>query len=230
MGLFDIFKKVKQKENKEQNEQNEQIYKQEQQNEPQLPFEVFFSSNPNGTMQVDFYDKHPSAKQFYDTTRLVVDPRPMIMGNSEVLNAAVSWYGKNDAIVLDNSGNESGRRTIYRGILTQIDLNLLQTDANYCQIVMKDLLSQERVEKYLNQGMEENPEKPCGKYIGGVEKLQNVNVKFFDIAVGRESHYSDIMIRRRQEKAQRQEIERQKQINSKQEQIRKLQEEIDNIR
>ena len=224
MGLFDRFKKVKE----EPKEQIKQVY--EQPKEQQLPYDVFFSSNPNGTLQVDFYDKFPEAKQFYDCTRLVVDPNEISMMNGKVLNAAVSWYGRDDAIVLDDSGKECGSRAIYRGILAQIDLNLLKTDPTYCYIVMKQLLKRDRVESYLSQGLEENPEKPCGKYIGGVERIQNGYRKIFNMALGRESHYSNFMVNRRQEVAKEREMKKQQQINRKQEEIRRLQEEIDNMR
>ena len=217
MGLFERFKKVK-GEPKKQNVEQE------------LPFEVSFSTNQNGTFQVDFYDKFPKPRQFYDTTRLIVDPRPLVMNNKYVLNGAVSWYGQDDAIILDDRGQESGRRSLYRGILAQIDLNLLQTDANYCYTVMKQLLEKSRIEKYLCQGLEKNPERPCGKYIGGVEIIENEYKKIFDANIGRESHYSKLMIDRRRENDLKQQIEQEEQIRRKQEQINKIQEEIDNMR
>lgn len=181
-------------------------------------------------MQIDFYDKFAGPRQFYDTTRLIVDPRPLVMNNKYILNGAVSWYGRNDAIVFDENGQESGRRSLYRGVLTQIDLNLLQTDASYCYTVMKQLLEKSRVERYLSQGLEKNPQRPCGKYIGGVERMENGYRKVFDEAIGRESHYSRLMVDRRRENDLRHQREQEDKIRMKQEQIKKLQEEIDNIR
>ena len=153
MGLFDRFKKSKKEDTQVSTEQ-------------QLPFEVEFNTTTDGKLQVDFYDKQADFKQFYDTTRLIVNPVSINMGENQVLNGAVSWYGHDDAIYIDNYGNEMkvGRRNEYRGVLTQIDLNLLQTDANYCYMVMKNLLNKERVEKYLSQGLEDNPQMPWWSY------------------------------------------------------------------
>lgn len=221
MGLFDRFRKEK--------EQKEQPIIKEQVNE--LPFEVQFGETEDGRLQVDFYDNKADFKQFYDTTRLIANPQPLnSYGDKNVLNCIVSWYGQDDAQMLNKrTGQEIGRRAEYRGILAQIDLNLLQTDPNYCYIVMKGLLEKKRVEKYLDRGLEENPELPCGKYIGGIEEREGRYKKVFDPSVGRQSHYSNLMINRRKENREKQEISKQQEIENRKKQIEKLQAEIDDL-
>lgn len=218
MGLLDRFRKNKEQENVRV-EQNE------------LPFNVEFAVTPDGRLQVDFYDKKADFKQFYDTTRLIANPQPInSYGDKNVLNCNVSWYGINDAEMLDpRTGQEIGRRADYRGVLAQIDLNLLQTDANYCYTVMKGLLDKKRVEKYLDRGLEETPDLPCGKYIGGIEQKENQYKKVFDPSVGRMSHYSNLMVRRRQDFRESQEIKRQRQIDSRRKEIERLEGEIEDL-
>lgn len=216
MGLLDKFRK-----NKEQENIQPQQY--------DLPFEVELKMIANDLIQIDFFDKQADFKQFYDTTRLVASYNPTSLGNNrDVLNCKVSWYGHNDAQILDG-GKESGRRAQYRGVLAQIDLNLLQTDANYCQAVMKGLLNQNRVEQYLDRGLEENPDMPCGKYIGGIIEKDGKYRKSFDPNIGRQSHYSDLMVNRRKEYRENQEMRRQQQIEDRRKQIEKLQSEIDSM-
>lgn len=216
MGLLDKFIKNKEQENI--------------QYEPkELPFEVEVKMLNDELIQIDFFDKKADFKQFYDTTRLVASYNPTSLGNNrDVINCKVSWFGHNDAQML-YEGKEIGRRVEYRGVLAQIDLNLLQTDANYCYTVMKGLLNKERVEKYLDRGLEENPTEPCGKYIGGIIVKDGKYGKSFDPYIGRESHFSNLMVNRRREYRENQEKRRQQQIDEKRRQMEQLQGEIDRL-
>lgn len=56
------------------------------------------------------------------------------------------------------------RRTDYNEVLAQINVYLLQTDPNYCYIVIKELLDKKRVEGYLYRGLQKDAEQPCGMY------------------------------------------------------------------
>jgi len=224
MGLLDRFRKNKQ----------EEIVKEEMVQTKQYvpPFGVEFKMINDGLIQVDFYDGNAEFNQFYDTTRLIANPQPIkAYGNDNVLNCKVSWYGENDVQMIGDDAKEIGRRVQYRGVLAQIDLNLLQTDREYCYTVMKGLLNKKRVEQYLDRGLQENPEKPCGKYIGAVMQKENGDgyCKVFDERIGRQSHYSDLMVNRRIEHRKQQEMLRQKQIDDRRKQIEKLQGEIDSL-
>ena len=182
-------------------------------------------------LQVEFHDTTANFKQIYDITRLLINKRPLIMSGKEVYNCLVSWYGSEDCQIFnEKSGSfESPRSIEYRNILAQIDLNLLQNDPDYCKIVMQNLLNIERVEKYLDMGLEETPERPCGKYIGGVMKFGNQYKKFFSEAIGKASHNSETMITKRKRHIERIEYAKKMAIEKKKAEIAKLQTEIDDL-
>lgn len=224
MGFFDRFKKS-----------DKQIIEDtvnNRQPEGQLPFNVEYSPTSNGNLQIEFYDEDSDFKKFYDTTRLIVSRQPLNIEGHQVYNCAVSWYGQNDCQMLDEKTGkfDSLRAQEYRGVLAEIDLELLQSDQNYCSMVMKGLLDKQRVERYLENGLQETPEHPCGKYIGGVRKTEEGYGKFFSIIVGQASHNSELMIKRRQQRREMVEAKKQKAIADKKAQIEKLQNELDSMK
>ena len=218
MGFFDRFKK--------NNVKNENV-----QSVKELPFDIEYSQLANGNLQVEFYEKDVNSEKPYDTTRLIVGTTPLNMAGHRVYNCAASWYGRGDCCILNKETGkmESLRATQYRGVFTEINLELLQKDKNYCYMVMKGLLDKERVEKYLENGLQENPKKPCGKYIGGISKTEKGYEKFFTEEVGMASHNSKLMVERRQENRLKVEAIKQHDIEAKKEQIRKLQSELDEM-
>jgi hypothetical protein len=223
MGFFDRFKKC--------DKQNESNVANNRQQVTQLPFDIEYKPTLNGNLQVEFYDNDRDFKKFYDTTRLIIGRQPLNIEGHQVYNCAVSWYGQNDCQILDKKTGlfDSLRAQEYRGVLAEIDLELLQTDPNYCNMVMKELLDKQRVERYLESGLQETPEQPCGKYIGGVRQTERGYGKFFSTVVGRASHNSDLMINRRKEHREMIELQRQNAIENKKAQIKKLQSELDSM-
>lgn len=209
MGFFDRFKRKDSHSNKV--------------SDKQLSSNIQYSMTSDGRLQIDFYDENADFKQFYDTTRLIINTKPLIMADHEIYNCIVSWYGKNDAIM------PGGRREEYRGVLAELDLGLIN-DHNYCSALMKLLLEKKRVERYLEDGLKETPEVPCGKYIGGVMRSEeNEYEKFFSTPVGEASHNSDLMVNRRKEYRENLEIKRQQDIAKKQQEIIRLQQEVDQM-
>jgi len=203
-------------------------------NKPQIaeqpPFDIEYEIISDGRLKVEFYDRNPEFKNFYDTTRLIINTTPLNLENHRIYNCSVSWYGENDAVMFNReNGREEGRRADYRGVLAELDLSLLQNDPDYCNVLMKDLLDKKRVEKYLEEGLQENPQNPCGKYIGGVKQTENGYRKFFSSVVGRASHNSELMVERRRALRERQERARQEAIKNKEAQIQKLQREIEEM-
>ncbi len=162
MGFFDRFKK--------KDKQNTGNVVNNRQSVERLPFNVEYSQISNGNLQVEFYDKNSDFKKFYDTTRLIIGRQPLNIEGHQVYNCAVSWYGQDDCQMFDEKTGkfDSLNAQEYRGVLAEIDLDLLQSDPNYCNMVMKGLLDKQRVERYLENGLQETPDQPCGKYIGGV--------------------------------------------------------------
>lgn len=221
MGILDKFRNKKQNvnpiDNRPQKEKKE--------------FDVTYGVTTDARLQVEFHDNEADFKQFYDITRLIVSGSPLNIAGQEVYDCMVSWYGSSDCHVLDKRTGQldSPRATAYRGVLAQIDLDLLQKNPEYCNAVMKGLLNRMRVERYLEQGLQETPKQPCGKYIGGVRENESGYEKFFMQPVGQANHDSDFMRNRRQENRERLEAARQSAIASKQSQIAKLQAEIDGM-
>lgn len=222
MGFLDKFKN-NEAAKKRQNTVSQSTAKQE------LPFDIKYTKNSEGKLQIDFYDKNAEFRQFYDTTRLIIDDNISNVGNKALRDCRISWYGQDDAIMFDREGNEISSRTAYRNITTNIDFNLLQNDPNYCIALMKSLLNKKRVEEYLNRGMNENPEVPCGKYVGEIRKIDNMYKKVFDKTEGERSHYSQEMINVRREFSRTQEEKRQQKILEKREMMAKLQSEVDEL-
>lgn len=161
-----------------------------------LSFEVQTKTTSDGRLQIDFYEKDADFKQFYDTTRLIIDSNGLSVGNHLIHNCMVAWYRQEDNI---NAANKEVRRLYYKTVLAEIDLKLLKSDSNYCNKVMKELLSKKSVEKYLENGLEEKTDFPCGNYIGGVRKVDNVYQRIFTREVGKYSHDSEYMINKRRE-------------------------------
>lgn len=183
----------------------------------QLPFYVEFRQTSKGYLQIEFYDNNPDFWQFYDITKLIVDRQPLNIKGRQVYNCAVSWYRRDACIMFDEKLTE---------VLAEIVLELLQSDPNYCYSIMKNLLNKQRVEIYLERGLQETPFISCGKYIGGIKSPEKGYNKFFCIDVGLASHNSELMINRRQEHRQMLEAQEQRNIAYKKAEIERLQREI----
>ena len=215
MGIFDRFKK---------RENNIEKTKEQIQND--LPFDVSFQTRRDGSLQVDFYDKKADFRKLYDSTRLIMQGTVNVNGDY-VKDCLVSWYNRDNVMFIDNP--DAGHD--YQNILADIDGQRLQTDAEYCQTVMAKLLEKNRVENYLNRGLEEQPtEMPCGNYIGGVRwREDGCWGKYFSPRTGIAVHNSDLMKRKRFEHRQEREYKKQEQIRARQEQIKRLEQEIKDI-
>lgn len=223
MGLLDRFKKNKQKE-------MPTAEKSAMEMKNVRPYEIRYQRMKNGNLQIDYLEKRVDPNKFYDTTRFIVDPRPLDMSGHQIYNGAVSWYGDDDCKMLDEKTGQldSLRATAYRGVLTEIDIRQLQTNPEYCSAVMTRLLDQKRVIEYLNDGLSEKPKKaPCGKYVGGIRENPEEPgkyQKFFSPDVGMVSHYSNLMVGRRQEIKDYNQRKRQEELRNK----RAMRERLDN--
>lgn len=217
MGLFNIFKKETNKTT------NNNINK-------ELPFDITYTVLPNGNYKVELKD-NSYVENSYDTTRLLISKNPLKLANRAVYNCAVSWYNSNHTEFYNNETGkfENVSAESYRGVLAELDLHLLQTDKKYCYLLMKRLLDKERVERYLADGLKDVPEMPCGKYIGGIQKIDNQYQKFFSQDVGLASHESDLMKNRRKELKEKLNKEREEKIAIKRAQMATLQSEIDDL-
>ena len=219
MRLLDRFRKKQSEKNQIHEETNNE-----------LPFDIEFSIMPDGCFKIEFFDKQADFKQFYDVTRLIVNPKTINICGESMHNCLISWYGNNDAIMFDENGRDIGNRSQYKRILVGINLELLRKDPEYCSILMKGLLNKKRVEEYLNRGLQENPDIPCGIYVGEIIKTSENNYrKYFSNKVGMMSHNSGYMVNKRNEKRKAEE-ERKHQLRAlTEEKIKKLQEELEEL-
>ena len=172
---------------------------------------ITIANNQNSALQFDFFDNNSHREDFYDTTRLIVILPPKYSrdgSNNPVYNCYVSWYGSDDAStfeqnnvsnlipqLLNNSelydkDNEAFRRDQMENVLVGLDLNALQSDANYCKIAMNNLLSEKRIKKeYLQSSLENR--RNSGNYVGGLRILPNGRYdKYFDQQLGQYVHNS----------------------------------------
>ena len=221
MGFLDIFKKQP----KNNVKGTPQPIKREKR--IQNPNSIEYSCTEDGRLVVELYEPNPGPRQFYDTTKLIIDNRVVDLDGRFVQNCMLAWYGQDDAIHLNSRGHDLGRRNQFRNILAEIDKNLLFEDESYCLAVMKQLLNQNRVEQYLSRGLEDTPEIPCGKYVGGIEQTSEGYEKMFYRNLGKASHYSREMCNKRQ--IIKEEIRRSREAvrAKKQAQIARLQQELE---
>ncbi len=194
----------------------------------QLPFHVEYSLTANGDLLVEFYDRKADFRQTYDTTRLRVGQKPFDLEGHQVYLGKISWGKFDDARILDPT-RQGEFYVDEQEILAELDLSLLQSDLNYCNMVMKYLLDKKRVERYLQSGLKENAEQPNGIYIGGVGVRENGYYKFFNERVGKASHHSDYMKGKRQQHREREEEQKRRYKERLKSQIEKLQDELDRM-
>ena len=183
MGFFDKFKKT---ELSTANQEN----KKEMQNEVDVPVTI----TEDGKIQVELYENEPKPGQFYNVTRLILDGKTKTIEGQKVCQGLVSWYGENDGVIEDKKTGKliRPREVAYKKILFQIDEKNFLNDPQYRYDVMKSLLNQSRVNRYLNEGLRDDSRKPCGNYIGGIYPGDGM-YKFFSPDIGKAVHNSDEM-------------------------------------
>lgn len=219
MGLFDRLRKKKEISVTNETHENENIL-----NMPKLTI------TQDGRLNAEF--NHNETREFYDTTKLTIDyNHPFMIAGQNLYNCVVAWDGRNDCRLLDSIDNSqiAGNRNDYKGVWLDIDLGKLQTDPNYCNVLMNELLLRSRVYQYIENGLKENPERPCGKYIGGVREQNGIYNKYFSATVGRAAHNDPFMVDRRAKLREKAEADKAARIEAKKQQMAKLQDEINEL-
>ena len=217
MGIFSrLFKK-------KDNQENEMPTMAENIN----PNDIRITITKEGWLQIDYYNNKGRVGALNDSTRLVVTNTSEHLAQRYIPKCLVSHYNLTDCQPL--IGNGASSREDYEEVLADVDINLLQTNYQYCKAVMRDLLDSKRVESYLERGLEENPKTPCGKYIGGIVLGKNGYEKLFYKDIGRESHYSPEMIAKRQRKRGEKEARLQRELESKRREMSQIQSEIEGL-
>ena len=191
MGIFDRFKK-KEKETEKVSDKSQEPY-------VNMPA---FRTISDGRLQAEYYNGDATQREFYDTTKLTIDTNHILdIGGQHLYNCVVAWDSVNDCIIFDEKRMQraeiAGNRDSYKGVWLDLDLAKLQTDSKYCEVLMNKLLLKSRVESLINKGLQENPDRPCGKYIGGVIAKEDSYIKFFSERVGHAAHQTPFMQERR---------------------------------
>ena len=146
----------------------------------------------DGKLQIDYIEK-PDFKKDYDSTRLVLETIPENINGYRVYTGKVSWYNQKDAIMA-------------------VEPNLLRTNDEYVSWVMKGLLNKNRVRAYHERGLIDNPDVPCGNYVGGIEvKADGSFKKVFDNFTGTYVHNMPAVRQVRAQYQERKRIEKAKQ-------------------
>lgn len=226
MGFFDIFKKKKpEKQEKHDYISNDDSFKRQD--------KVKIKGDLESGITFDYYISDPNFRKFYDTVCLQIsDTQPIFnIFGTKVYNALVSWYGEDDAVPIRTPAlRYSLRRMDTKSIQLGLDFSKL-SDSEYLKTLFRLLLNQNRVEQYLDNGLQENSAVPCGNYIGQLcyTPEKGIYQKQFDMHIGEISHNSTPQVERRRQHKLKLEERKRNSIKEKQEQIAKLQQEIDDI-
>lgn len=161
----------------------------------------------DGKLQIDYMEK-PDSRKPYDSTRLVLETIPENINGYKVYTGKVSWYNQGDTIMFDNNDSRHRGWTIRMGV----EPTLLRTNDEYVSCVMVELLNRSRVQSYIERGLVDNPDVPCGNYVGGIETNPDGSFgKIFDNFIGTYVHNMPAVRQARAQYQERKRIERAKQ-------------------
>ena len=176
----------------------------------------------DGKLQIDYIDEKPDFKKGYDSTRLVLETTPENINGYKIYTGKVSWYNQDDAIMMD--GNDS--RHIGMTVRMGIEPYLIRTNDEYTKLVMEVLLNKNRVKSYHERGLIDNPDIPCGNYVGEIKiKEDDSYSKNFNTFIGTFIHNMPEVRQVRAQYQERKRIERAKQ--ARREQLYKELQELD---
>lgn len=191
MGFLDIFRK---KAPMQEQYENSRV--------ADANYRIIRTVTDDGKLQIDYIDGKPDFRKFYDSTRLVLESAPENINGYMLHTGKVSWYNQTDAIMFD--GNDSRHDALT--VRMEIDPNLVRTNDEYTKCLMQELLDKNRVLTYQERGLTDNPDRPCGNYVGGVAMGRNGNyTKTYDSFIGTTVHNMPAI---RQARAQYQEEQR----------------------
>lgn len=229
MGLFDKLFGKKDEQTVDENSTRREEYESHQN---PLKFQ-----QSNELVEYELFNR--DSNKFYDTTKVKIIRKPLIVNGKEVYKLEVSWYGSSDAIYISDGDGYRGRRDDYETVYAGIDLEKLQSDIGYLKFALEELLDQDRVQRYLKISEKTIPEindeiartgntriYPCGRYVGGVKETDRGFSKFFDPEVGRYCHELPEMQQQREEKRNSRIARQQAEIARKKEELARLEAEL----
>ena len=146
MGLFDRFKR-------KEEPKVEPVAAQQQYQDAITTIQA-----QDGLIGYEYYDPSFQQGKSYDKTRIFINPSPQYINGRPIYTMFLSYYGTQDMVMFDNPTGESARATEYKQVLAGLDLYALQNDPNYFKYAIKELLNQQRVERYLSVGLKTDRE------------------------------------------------------------------------
>lgn len=176
------------------------------------------------------YKPNTDMKHFYDndTTVMIINPQVYTIEGEQVFNCKVGWTKEGYTVMYNEYGYQA---LAYQDVFVNVSIPRLMSDGEYAEAFMSKVLSEEHVMKYVNMGLEESPEFPCGNYIGGVykDKDDGKYKNYVDPKIALAVHNSKAMVDKRQ--TNREEQERKAGIDARnakrREEIARLQAEIE---
>lgn len=179
MGFFDILKNIRK--NKP---------KREKQTQEKSNYKITISCTQSGNLKVELYEINANESQKYDTTVMIIESAVKNLDGYYVQEASLCWYRKErEQFILPE----------YTTILLNIDINLIFEDETYAIFLMKELLNKARVNSYLINGLQRDTDKESGNYVGSIEATKEGYRKVFYVELGKASHNSPEMRRKREE-------------------------------
>lgn len=223
MGIFDFLKK------KPTSPQSHVVPEYIKQFE--IPFELAYLSDG---LQMIYHNEEYNPNQLYDTTKLILYTlRPIFVNDTDgvshtLFHGKVSYYNGTDAARLHEDGSCLIESSVdYRDIVIEgFDLEKLKTDFQYAHAFFTQFLDENRVEKYIQYGLQDDPEYPCGIYIGGISPK---NGKYFSRDIGYYCHHSPYMQKKRASLKSQKAASLSKEISAKEAEIRELKRSRDQI-
>ncbi|MGM9850424.1 MAG: hypothetical protein ACI31V_05970 [Bacilli bacterium] len=158
--------------------------------ENEIGIGTYFRIRKDNTVELGY--ENLNSQEEYNNTRLIIDPIPIKKENKRsTFKCKVSWFNRNDKVYFpkDENGNIGYDEKSSKNIIVELNIEKLVTDKNYYEFFMEKLINKERVLKYLEYGMIEEPEIKCGDYIGYIEYDEQGRLnRYFDEYFGIECH------------------------------------------
>ena len=134
----------------------------------------------------------------------------------------------NDTEYFDPELAKQTRKNTYREVWTEIDRQQIG-NPQYIAVLMRGLLKQSRVEEYLSKGLQDETDRPCGKYVGGIQMTSEGYRKIFNQKLGQLAHNTYEMRMQRAIHKRNEEQRKAAEIAKKRRQIDELQGQIDEL-
>lgn len=161
--------------------------------------DIIIDETEDGTRIFEFYNAHGNFRNYSNSTRVEVSKEPRIINGRKLYDCKVAWWKQNDA---ENEEERQAKREEcnYENVIVGIDPEAMMNEANdfeYLKYVMKNVLEENMVKRYIETAM--IPEKefdkseychlhPCGRYVGEVVTENNSIMKRFSRDIGKICH------------------------------------------